>query len=183
MVISDEASGISPAICEAARGALSGGQMVRFVLIGNPNQNSGDFYDAFRDPAFNKLHISAFDIPNVKERRQVIPGLITHEWVEEMRLKYGEDSDIYRVRVLGEFPQQSTDTLISIDLIEKAFSADRERYGEDEIIGLDVARFGDDESAFVYRKGNFAKVLDVIYGNSTYHFQLTLWLSARLSAI
>lgn len=168
MVIFDEASGISPAIYEAARGALSGGEIVRFVLIGNPNLNSGDFYDAFRDPAFNKIHISAFDIPNVKEKSQVIPGLITHEWVEEMAAKYGVESDIYRVRVLGEFPQQASDTLISIDAIERAFGADRERYNEtDEIIGLDVARFGDDESAFVYRKGNFAKVLKVIYGNST----------------
>jgi phage terminase large subunit len=167
MIIFDEASGISPAIYEAARGALSGGQMVRFVLIGNPNSNSGEFYDAFRDPAFNKIHISAFDIPNVKENKQLIPGLITCEWVDEMKAKYGEDSDIYRVRVLGEFPQQASDTLISIDLVEKAFGADRERYGEEEIIGVDVARFGDDESAFVYRKGNFAKVLAVVYGNST----------------
>lgn len=168
MVIFDEASGISPAIYEAARGALSGGQMVRFVLIGNPNLNSGDFYDAFRDPAFNKIHISAFDIPNVKERRQIIPGLITHEWVEEMEAKYGVDSDIYRVRVLGEFPLQASDTLISIDLIEKAFGADRERYNQDdEVIGLDVARFGDDNTAFVHRKGNVAKVLKIIYGNNT----------------
>lgn len=168
MIIFDEASGISPAIYEAARGALSGGQMVRFVLIGNPNSNSGEFYEAFRDPAFNKIHISAFDIPNVKERKQLIPGLITHEWVEEMKAKYGEESDIYRVRVLGEFPQQATDTLISIDLIEKAFGAARELYNQnDEVIGLDVARYGDDNSAFVHRKGNTAKVLKVVYGNST----------------
>lgn len=168
MVIFDEASGVSPAIYEAARGALSGGQVVRFVLIGNPNQNSGDFYDAFRDPAFNKIHISAFDIPNVIERRQIIPGLVTHEWVDEMRDRYTEESDIWRVRVLGEFPQQATDTLISIDLIEKAFGADRELYNQnEEIIGLDVARFGDDETAFVHRKGNTARVLKVLYGNNT----------------
>lgn len=168
MIIFDEASGISPAIYEAARGALSGGEVVRFVLIGNPNSNSGDFYDAFRDPAFNKIHISAFDIPNVKARKQLIPGLITHEWVEEMRAKYGEDNDIYRVRVLGEFPQQATDTLISIDAVEKAFGADRELYKQnDEIIGLDVARYGDDDSAFIHRKGNWAKVLEVIHGNNT----------------
>ena len=168
MVIFDEASGISPAIWEAALGALSGGETVRFVAIGNGNLNSGDFYDTFRNPLYNKIHISAFDVPNVKERKQIIPGLVTHEWVEEMRAKYGEDSDIYKGRVLGLFPAQSTDTLISIDLIERSFGADRERTNQDtEIIGLDVARFGDDESAFVYRKGNFAKVLDVVYGNNT----------------
>jgi len=172
MVIFDEASGISPNIYEAATGAMAGGHVVRFVQIGNPTQNSGPFFDAFRDPTVNKIHISAYDVPNVKEKRQVIPGLVTHEWVEEMRKKYGEDSDIFRVRVKGEFPRHASDTLISIDAIEAAMVApgdvhERELYGEEEIIGLDVARFGDDESPFLFRKGNFAKVLEVNYGNDT----------------
>lgn len=167
MVIFDEASGISPKIYEAATGAMAGGHTVRFVLIGNPTQNSGPFYDAFRDPSFNKIHISAYDVPNVKERSQVVPGLVTHEWVDEMEQKYGVESDIFKVRVLGEFPMHASDTLISIDAVTRAFDADRELHGTDEIIGLDVARFGDDNSAFVYRKGNFAKVLQVVNGNST----------------
>lgn len=168
MVIFDEASGIAPKIYEAALGAMAGGKIVRFVLIGNPTQNSGPFYDAFRDPTFNKIRISAFDVPNVALRRQVIPGLVTHEWVEEVRKKYGEDSDIYRVRVLGEFPRQASDTLISIDAVSSAFDADRELQDQDtHKIGLDVARFGDDDSAFVDRRGNKAKVLEVVNGNST----------------
>ena len=168
MVIFDEASGISPNIYEAATGAMAGGHVVRFVLIGNPTRNRGPFYDAFRDPTFNKIHISAFDIPNVKLKRQVVPGLATYDWVEEMRLKYGEASDIYRVRVAAKFPKQASDTLISIDLIERSFHADRELYKtDDEVIGLDVARYGEDSSAAVYRKGNFAKVLDVLNGNNT----------------
>jgi phage terminase large subunit len=101
MVIFDEASGIAPKIFEAALGAMAGGKIVRFVLIGNATQNSGPFYDAFKDPTFNKIKISAFDVPNVREKRQIIPGLVTWEWVEEVRRKFGEDSDIYRVRVSG----------------------------------------------------------------------------------
>lgn len=168
LVIFDEASGISPKIYEAALGAMAGGSIVRFVLIGNPTQNSGPFFDAFRDQTFSKIHISAFDTPNVKAKRQVLPGLVTWEWVEELRQKYGEDSDIYRVRVLGHFPRHASDTLISIDLIEAAFAADRELTNqEDEHIGLDPARFGDDDSAFVHRKGNSAKVLEVVNGNDT----------------
>lgn len=168
LVIFDEASGISPKIYEAALGAMAGGHTVRFVLIGNPTQNSGPFYDAFKDPTFNKIHISAFDTPNVKAKAQVVPGLVTHEFVEEVRAKYGEDSDVYRVRVLGEFPHRASDTLISIDLIERAFGADRELINQDdEAIGLDPARFGDDDSAFVHRKGNTAKVLEVVNGNDT----------------
>lgn len=168
LVIFDEASGISPRIYEAALGAMAGGAIVRFVLVGNPTQNSGPFYDAFRDPNFNKIHISAFDVPNVREKRQVIPGLVTWEWVEELRKKYGEDSDVFRVRALGNFPLHASDTLISIDAIESAFAADRELTNQDDdTAGLDVARFGDDDSALVRRTGNTAKVEWVINGNDT----------------
>jgi phage terminase large subunit len=168
MMIFDEASGIPPKIWEAAVGAMSGGMVVRFVVIGNPNQNSGPFYNAFKDPTFNKIRISAFDIPNVIEKRPVIPGLTDHHFVEEVATRYGVDSDAYKVRVLGDFPSQASDTLISIDLIENAFGADRELQNQDdEVIGLDVARFGDDDSAFVFRKGNTARVLEVVNGNST----------------
>lgn len=167
MVIFDEASGIAPVIWQAADGAMSGGEMVRRVAIGNPNQNSGPFYDACKDPSWNPIHISAFDIPNVIERRPVVPGLTDHHFVEEMARRYGESSDVYRVRVLGEFPEQASDTLISINLIERAFGAERELQNQDdEFIGLDPARFGDDDSAFVHRKGNTAKVLEVVNGNN-----------------
>jgi phage terminase large subunit len=168
LVIFDEASGISPKIYQAAMGAMAGGKVVRFVLIGNPTQNSGPFYDAFKDQTFNTIRISAYDVPNVRERKQVIPGLVTAEWVDELARKYGEDSDIFKVRVLGEFPQNATDTLISIDLLENAFGATRELTSQDdEIIGLDPARFGDDDSAFVHRKGNTARVLEVVNGVNT----------------
>lgn len=168
MMIFDEASGISPKIYEAAIGAMSGGAMVRFVIIGNPNMNSGPFYNAFKDPTFNKIRISAFDIPNVIEKRPVIPGLTDHHFVEEMAARYGVGSSAYKVRVLGEFPDQATDTLIGLDLIENAFQADRELQNQtDEVIGLDPARFGDDDSAFVHRQGNTAKVLEVVNGNDT----------------
>ncbi|MEP2085063.1 MAG: hypothetical protein ABJI44_00080 [Marinomonas sp.] len=168
MVIFDEASGISPKIYEAALGAMAGGSVVRFVLIGNATQNSGPFYDAFKDPTFNKIRIRASDVPNVAQRRQVVPGLITHEWVEEMAVKYGVDSDIYRVRVDAEFPRHASDTLISVDAVESAINADREYYNEaDDISGLDVARFGDDDSALIRRQGNHAEVIWKVNGNNT----------------
>lgn len=141
--------------------------MVRVVYIGNPTKSTGDFADAFKDAGFNKIHISAFDSPNVKAKQLLVPGLASYEWVEEMRKKYGEDSDVYRIRVKGEFPKKEANVLIGVDLVESAIDAERELYGTDEFIGVDVARFGDDWSALVYRKGNFAKVLDKIQGQDT----------------
>lgn len=165
MVIVDEASGVSPMVFEAINGVISGGLTSKLVLIGNPNQNQGDFYDSFTDSSYAQVHISAFDLPNVKEKRQVVPGLSTFDWTEEMKKKYGEEHDVYRVRVLGEPPLYGDDILIPIHLVSDSVMADREEYGEDEYIGLDVARFGSDNSAFVYRKGNKAKVLEIIPRN------------------
>lgn len=165
LVIIDEASGVSPVIFEAVNGVISGGENTRLLLMGNPNQNQGDFHDSFTDPTFKQIHISAYDLPNVKEKRHVIPGLSTWEWVQDMKKKYGEDHDVFRIRVKGEPPIKGTDILIPVNLVADAIDAEREEYGDDEVIGLDVARFGDDNSAFAYRKGNKAKVLEVILNN------------------
>lgn len=163
MVIFDEASGIPRVIWEAVEGLISGGVNVKFVCVGNPNQNTGDFIDTFNSNLYEKVYISAFDLPNVKEKKQVIPGLSSYEWVEEMREKYGEDSDIWRVRVLGRPPKQGNNNLISLERVESAFDADRERYGANiKKLGVDVARFGDDRTALVLRIGNYAEVIDVI---------------------
>lgn len=162
LIIVDEASGVHPKIFEAIEGAMAGGATVRLVLIGNPTRNSGEFANTFKDSLYNKIHISAFDIPNVQKKTPIITGLATWEWVQEMKAKYGEDSDIYRVRVLGEFPKHEADTLISIDTVEKAIDADRELYGTDEILWLDPARGGKDPASFGIRKGNYAEILEEI---------------------
>lgn len=161
LFIVDEASGVSPQVYEAITGGMASG-FVRLLLIGNPNKANGDFHDAFKDPSYHKIHISAFDVPNVQEGEVIVPGLATYEWIEDMRNKYGEDSDVYRIRVLGEFPKNTTDTLIGIDSVESAFNEDRELIGDDEWLGVDVARYGHDKTAIVYRKGTFAKVLRII---------------------
>ena len=167
LVVIDEASGVHPAVFEAITGAMASGGMVRLVYIGNPTKATGDFADSFKDPAFHKIHISAFDIPNVQENKIIIQGLATSEWVQKMKDKYGEDSDIYRIRVLGEFPKGATGTLIGVDAIEKAMDEEREKYGDEEMILLDPSRFGDDEAVFVYTKGNYAKILEKIAKTDT----------------
>lgn len=183
LFIVDEASGVADAILEAIDGAMSGGIVVRLVYIGNPTRRTGRFAESFTDPAFKKFHISAFGTPNftrnnirsaadltrekVKKAKIYIPGLATPEWALEMKEKYGEDSDVFLVRVEGAFPKKESDTLIGIDLVEKAIAADRGEITGKEVIGLDVARKGDNASAFVHRKGNKARVLLKIFSQDT----------------
>ncbi len=167
LFIIDEGSGVGTTVWQAIEGSMSGGEIVRMAAFGNPTQNTGEFHDAFSDPSFSKFHISAFDSPNVKEGRTVIPGLATLAWVEDMRRKYGEDSPVYQVRVKGDFPSDDGSTFIPLSLVESAICADREQFGDEEVIGLDVARFGANKTVFVHRKGNRAKVLKKLSGADT----------------
>jgi phage terminase large subunit len=145
MLVADEASGVPEAVFEAAAGSMSGHNAVT-ILLGNPVRSSGYFYEThnrLRDE-WTTLHV------NCEQSKRV-----SKEFVREMALKYGEESNAYRVRVLGEFPLADDDTVIPYSLVEMAMARDIE---VDEYApvtyGVDVARFGSDKSALAKKKGN-----------------------------
>ena len=147
LFIIDEASGVDESLYEAIEGNMAGG--AGLLLISNPTQTVGTFYEAFttKRHLWETIHVSSEETPNVLEGRIVIPGLATREWVEEKRADWGEDSPRYQVRVRGNFPTQSENTVIGLGLVEAA----RLRYDAQEhpptgafTLGVDVARFGDD---------------------------------------
>jgi hypothetical protein len=71
-----------------------------------------------------------------------------------MRDQYGEDSNVYRVRVLGEFPLEEDSVLVPLHLCEAAVGRDVALQRFAPVWGLDVARFGSDDSALCKRRGN-----------------------------
>ena len=72
-----------------------------------------------------------------------------------MMSRYGEDSNAFRIRVLGEFPRSDDDTIISMELIDSAKQRDVDVSTTAKVVwGLDVARFGSDSSCLCKRKGN-----------------------------
>lgn len=149
LVVVDEASGVSEDIYTAIDGITP----TKILLIGNPTQNTGRFASSFKSLNVKKIQISAFDTPNLVEQRVVIPGLISASDVERFKTHYGEASDIYRVRVLGEFPLSDADALISVDDVYKAIHREVTIQSQwEKKIGVDVARFGDDRTAIVVRQ-------------------------------
>ncbi len=161
LVIVDEASGVEEPIYEAIEGVLTGPN-ARLLLIGNPNNPDGTFFQSFRVPLFpgeGRFHISAFEVPE---------HLLPPGWPQEMAELWGEDSPMYQVRVLGEFPPQGEDSLISLKWAEDA----QERELPDEPaqpvqIGVDVARFGSDESVCLARRGRSVVASDAWRGCDT----------------
>ena len=157
----DEAPGVPEDVFEAIEGNRAAGATL--VLTGNPIRTSGTMYDAFHSKRgfWNLLHLPSTDSPNVRAGRIVISGLATREWVEEKREEWGETSPLWAVRVLGNFPGQGSNAVIALDTVEAAQVRYREAVA-DEVndpgkerleIGLDVARFGDDETVAVARRG------------------------------
>jgi phage terminase large subunit len=145
MLVGDEASGIPEAVFEAAAGSMSGHAAVT-ILLGNPTKSSGFFFDTH-----NRLkhewwtrRVSCADSPRVSSA-----------YLAEMASRYGEESNAYRIRVLGEFPRSDDDTVIPMELIEAALHRDVEANPKAPTVwGLDVARFGSDSSVLCKRKAN-----------------------------
>jgi phage terminase large subunit len=145
LLLVDEASGVPAPVFEAASGSMSAHNATT-ILTGNPTRGTGFFYDSHTRMAdqWRVFHVSCMDSPRVSK-----------EFVEEMKLRYGEDSNAFRVRVLGEFPRSDDDTIISLDLAESACIRDVSVNPSAEIVwGLDVARFGGDRSCLLRRQAN-----------------------------
>lgn len=146
LIIMDEASAIADVIWEVSEGAMTTPRAMWFCF-GNPTRNTGRFYACFgkfrHRWANRKIDSRTCRMTNKKK---------IAEWQQD----HGEDSDFFKVRVRGEFPAAGSNQLISSLAVENARRADmmEEDYIHHPIlIGVDVARFGDDETVITVRQG------------------------------
>ena len=151
MLVADEASGVPEAVFEAAAGSMSGHNALT-ILLGNPVRSSGFFFDThnrLKDEWWTR-RVSCLDSTRVSK-----------EYVQDMKSRYGEESNAYRIRVLGEFPRSDDDTIIPMELLESAKHRDTRAYEDAPIVwGLDVARFGSDSSVLCKRQSNVVHTLE-----------------------
>jgi hypothetical protein len=146
LVIFDEASAVFDIIYETVEGAMTTGNCI-FLLFGNPTRNDGKFREAFR-----KLrHRWDAQQLDAREARKTNKEEF-QRWIDD----YGEDSDFVRVRVKGQFPRASTLQFIPGDVVDAAMKRELRpaeyRYAP-IVVGVDVARFGDDQSVIAVRQG------------------------------
>jgi len=143
LFIVDEASGVDEDVMEVIEGALTN-DGARLLMCGNPTQVSGLFYNSHKKDRdfFNCITLSCEDSP-----------LVSQEYIDRIYNKYGKHSNVARVRVRGQFPTQEPDTIIPITLPEKAAMTEVDPTGDVVEIGVDVARYCDDETVFYSRRG------------------------------
>ena len=140
----DESPGVDDIIFETARGAMST-LGAKTIMTGNPTRLSGYFYDAFHK---NRQHWANMRVSCYDSRRTNVREI--NQWKEE----YGEDSNFFRVRALGEFPDSEDGTIIPLYLVEAAVTRDVAQVPSEEVWGLDVSAAGNDLCALAKRRGN-----------------------------
>lgn len=151
ILIFDEASGIISKVWEVALGALTDeGTEIIWLAFGNPTQNTGAFRECFGK------HRNLWKTRNIDSR--TVEGT-NKKYLDELIDTYGIDSDVVKVRVLGQFPSASSMQFISQDDVDRAAA----REGVDAlrtdpvIFGVDCARFGGDDSVLAIRQGRDAR--------------------------
>jgi len=170
VVIYDEASGIIPKVWEVTLGALTDeGTEIIWLAFGNPTQNTGSFREAFgkHRHLWKTRQIDSRDVEGTNKA-----------YLDEIVQTYGEDSDITKVRVRGMFPSASSLQFISSGLADSARARQVEvDEFEPVVIGVDVARFGDDSSTIYTRKGRDARSVPPV----RLHGVDTMQLAARVA--
>lgn len=164
LVILTEAQGLEDWTFQAAA-ACATGEGSRILAVGNPLEPSGPFFRASQVGRWSRFKISAFEHPNVVEGREIIPGAVTREWVEEMADDYGRESNTYRSRVLAEFPDGSDEGLVRRSWIDDAFNRAPSLTGP-PVVSVDPSRAGKDSTVLAVRRGStVSELIDVPSGD------------------
>lgn len=168
LVIVDEANGVSQDLWTATNGLVVN-EASRRLAIGNPFEPSGPFFEACRLSTWHVIPISVFDTPNftgepVPEKAQA--ELVSPFWLEQRRQEGLEGTPWWQAKVLGQFPDTASNAVIPLAWVEQA----RERpHLQDarEWAGLDVARFGSDDSVLIEGSGNGPESAEIVHGQDT----------------
>lgn len=149
LLIFDEASAIASRVWEVAEGALTDADtQILWLAFGNPTQSSGRFFECF-GRLKHRWWGRQIDSRTVK--------ITNKTQLDAFVSDYGEDHDFVRVRVRGVFPKASSVQFIGHEVVAKAVARsldDMDVRGYARIMGVDVARHGDDQSVITRRKGN-----------------------------
>ncbi len=151
LVIYDEASGIPDKIWEVSEGAMTTPRAMWFVY-GNPTKNTGRFRECFHSDSHR------WTTTQIDSRQCIMTNKVElSAWIEA----YGEDSDFVRVRVRGVFPRAGDMQFIGSDLVDRAMNWEcpyEAHFRLPIVIGVDVARYGDDKTVITIRQGR--KILE-----------------------
>jgi hypothetical protein len=165
LVILDEAGGVDEALWTAAE-TLTANEGSRILAIGNPDDPTSQFAKVSAPASgWHQIRIDGYRSPNFTD--EAVPEelralLLSPTWVEERKRSWGEDSPLFVSKVRGEFPEEADDALIPLSWIRSAQARFEEGTEETDarlVLGVDVARYGSDETVIVARREDRAWIV------------------------
>lgn len=161
LYIFDESKSVAPATFDAAEGAL-GTDGAKAIAFSTPGEPSGRFYDI----QSRKAGYQDWWVRHVKKDEVIAAGRMVAKWAEDRRKQWGEKSSVYLNRVEGEFAAADEESVIPLALVEKAIERwyaleNVEYWGDFVTVGVDVARTGEDVTAYALRFANRIKEIRI----------------------
>lgn len=157
----DEAKLIIPETWDAAEGAFAGDEEIACALaLSTPGEPHGRFYDI----QTHKAGYEDWATYHITLEQAIKAGRVSRDWADQRKRQWGENSPMYRNRVLGEFAQQDQDCLIPLAWVEAANERWRAleaagAFGETDRIGIDVSDGGADDCTIAERAGKAIKTI------------------------
>ena len=156
LLVLDEAKSIPAAVRDSVEGALAGTGEAFALAFSTPGAPSGRFYEIHR----RAPGTMDWSCQHVTLDQAIAAGRISREWAAARALQWGVTSAVYANRVLGDFASGDSDSVIPLSWVEDAVERWRAwdvsgRFVEgDLVVGVDVARYGEDSTAIATRRGN-----------------------------
>jgi hypothetical protein len=120
-ILYDEAKSLEDELFEATEGAFAAagadtGKEAYGLVLSTPGESQGPFYEQHRrSPKWKQYAVMHITLDQVLRA-----GRVSREWVTQRAEIWGEDSPIYKRRVLGEFAQETGSSVIPLEWVEKA---------------------------------------------------------------
>lgn len=160
MFVLDESGGIPDAVMAAAEAGLANaspaeGREALLIQAGNPTHLSGPLYRACTTERALWLVFEVSGDPDDPKRAP----RVDINWARAQIAKYGRDNPYVIVNVFGRFPPSSANTLFGPDAVRDSMLRVLPReawFREVKVMGVDVARFGDDRTVIALRQGPVA---------------------------
>lgn len=160
LFVIDESGGVPDAVMAAAEAGLANvvdptKQEAHIVQAGNPTHLEGPLYRActIESRLWHVTEITSDPDDPLRTPR------VSAQWAREQIEKYGRDNPWVLVNVFGKFPPSSINALIGPDEVRAAMTrviAPELYEFAARVLGVDVARFGDDPSVGFPRQGRVA---------------------------
>lgn len=152
LFVCDEMGDYPDSVMAAAEAALASGIETKLLGAGNPTKTDGPLYRACTQERelWHVTEITA-DPDDPKRTPRVSP-----EWAKEQIVKYGRDNPWVMVNVFGKFPPTSVNALLGPDDMAAVMGKHvnpRDYSHSPVVLGVDIARFGDDRTVIFPRQG------------------------------